>query len=172
MPTSSVGITTNNRRWKADAGVTLIEMLIVMAIVALIAGMAAPSISAGLDSLRMRSTADAIVGFLNTALARGDTRQQVVEILISPKEGTLTATSSDHQFNNRLEIASPIRIVSVQPGLAADKDDQGGPRRFLLYPGGAIPKIALEIANGRGRKRLISIDPVTGVPQSNVPNAK
>jgi len=46
-------------------------MLIVMAIVALIAGMAAPSVSSGLDSLRMRSTSDAIVGFLNTALARG-----------------------------------------------------------------------------------------------------
>ena len=172
MPTLSVGITTNSNRHGRTAGVTLIEMLIVMAIVALIAGMAAPSVSSGLDSLRMRSTSDAIVGFLNTALARSDTRQQVVEILISPKEGTLTATSSDHIFNNRLQIASPIRILSVQPGLAADKEEQGGPRRFLLYPGGAIPKITVEIANEKGRKRLISIDPITGVPQSNTPNAK
>jgi prepilin-type N-terminal cleavage/methylation domain-containing protein len=153
-------------------GVTLIEMLIVMAIIALIAGMAAPSVSAGLDSLRMRSTSDAIVGFLNTALARSDTRQQVVEIVISPREGTLTATSSDHVFNKRLQITSPMKILSVQPALAADKEDQVVPRRFLLYPGGTVPKITIEIANAQGRKRLISIDPVTGVPQSNVPNAK
>jgi len=96
--------------------------------------------------------------------------------LISPKEGTLTATSSDHIFNNRLQIATPVRILSVQPALAADKaidkEDPGGPRRFLLYPGGTVPKITIEIANERGRKRLISIDPITGVPQSNVQNAK
>ena len=73
MPTSSVGVTSRQR------GITLIEMLIVMALIALISGLATPSISAGLDSLRLRSTSDAMIGFLNTALARAATRQQVVE---------------------------------------------------------------------------------------------
>jgi len=150
-----------------SAGVTLIEMLIVMALIALIAGMAAPSVSAGLDSLRLRSTSDAIVGFFNTAVARADTRQQVVEIVISPAEGTLTATSGDHGFQKRLEITSPVKILSIKPGLAADLQDQGGPRRFLIYPGGTVPKITIEIGNLEGRKRLISIDPVTGVPQAD-----
>lgn len=161
MPTSSVGVTNKQR------GVTLIEMLIAMAIIALIAGMAAPSVSAGLDSLRLRSASDAIVGFMNTALARADTRQQVVEIVISPQEGTLTATSGDRAFQKRLEIANPVKILSIGPGLAADIEDQGGPRRFLVYPGGSVPKITIEIGYLQGRKRLVSIDPVTGVPQSN-----
>jgi prepilin-type N-terminal cleavage/methylation domain-containing protein len=157
MPTSSVG-RINKRR-----GVTLIEMLIVMALIALVAGMAAPSVSAGLDSLRLRSTSDAIVGFFNTALARADTRQQVVEIVISPQEGTLVAISADGAFRKRLEIASPVRILSIGPAFG----DQAGPRRFLVYPGGTVPKITIEIANSQGRKRLISIDPVTGVPQAD-----
>ncbi len=161
MPTSSVG------RINRQGGVTLIEMLIVMALIALIAGMAAPSVSAGLDSLRLRSTSDAIVGFLNTAVSRADTRQQVVEIVISPQEGTLTATSGDHAFHQSLEIASPVKILSITPGLAADIEDQGGPRRFLIYPGGTVPKITIEIGNSRGRTRLISIDPVTGVPKAD-----
>jgi len=142
-------------------------MLIVMALIALVAGMAAPSVSAGLDSLRLRSTSDAIVGFLNTAVARADTRQQVVEIVIAPQEGTLTATSGDHAFQKKLEIASPVKILSIRPGLAADLQDQGGPRRFLVYPGGTVPKITIEIGNSAGRKRLISIDPVTGVPRAD-----
>jgi prepilin-type N-terminal cleavage/methylation domain-containing protein len=162
MPTLSVGITRNRQR-----GVTLIEMLIVMALIALIAGMAAPSVSAGLDSLRLRSTSDAIVGFFNTALARADTRQQVVEIVISPQQGTLVAISADGAFRKRLEIASPVKIMSIKPALAASIEDQAGPRRFLVYPGGTVPKIAIEIANSDGRKRLISIDPVTGVPQAD-----
>jgi prepilin-type N-terminal cleavage/methylation domain-containing protein len=148
-------------------GITLIEMLIVMALIALVAGMAAPSVSAGLDSLRLRSTSDAMIGFLNAALARADTRQQVVEILISPAEGTLTAVSGDQGYKRRLEIASPIKILSVRPVPAADTDEQNPPRRFLVYPGGTVPKIVIEIGNSRGRKRLVSIDPVTGVPQSN-----
>jgi prepilin-type N-terminal cleavage/methylation domain-containing protein len=148
-------------------GITLIEMLIVMALIALVAGMAAPSVAAGLDSLRLRSTSDAIIGFLNTALARADSRQQAVEILISQQDGTITAISGDHGFNKRLDIVSPIKILSVQPELAADAEDQNQPRRFLVYPGGAVPRIAIEIGNSRGRKRLVSIDPVTGVPQAN-----
>ena len=166
MPTSSVGATSNRR------GVTLIEMLIVMAVIALVAGLSYPPVSAGLDSLRLRSTSDAMIGFLNTALARAETRQQVVEILISPADGTMTAASGDHGFYKRLEVVSPIKILSVQPELAADVEEQGQTRRFLVYPGGAVPKIAIEIGNSRGRKRLVSIDPVTGVPQSAIEGSK
>jgi hypothetical protein len=147
-------------------------MLIVMAVVALVAGMSYPSVTAGLDSLRLRSTSDAIIGFLNTALARADTRQQVIEILISEQDGTITATSGDRGFNKRLDIMNPIKILSVQPALAADAEDQNQVRRFLVYPGGAVPKIAIEIGNSRGRKRLVSIDPITGVPQSVIEGSK
>ena len=143
MPTSSVGVTSKQR------GITLIEMLIVMAIVALLAGLSYPSV------------------FLNTALARAETRQQVVEILISPADGAMTARSGDHGFYKSLEIANPMKILSVQPALAADLEEQGQTRRFLVYPGGSVPKITIEIGNSNGRKRFVSIDPVTGVPQSN-----
>jgi prepilin-type N-terminal cleavage/methylation domain-containing protein len=181
MPTSSVGVVSEAGSDAADGavfadagrrGVTLIEMLIVMAVIALIAGLVAPSVSAGIDSLRLRSTSDAIIGFLNTALSRADTRQQMVEILISPSDGTITAVSADRGFSKRLDVVSPIRILSVQPALAADAEDQNQTRRFLVYPGGTVPKIAIEIGNSRGRKRLVSIDPVTGVPLSVIEGSK
>jgi type II secretory pathway pseudopilin PulG len=139
-------------------------MLVVLVVIALIAGMAAPSVSSGLESLRLRSASDAIMGFLNTAVSRAETRQQVVEILISASNGTLTAISADQGFQKKLEIASPIKILSVTPALVAGADEQGQARRFLVYPGGTIPKIAIEIGNAEGRKRLVSIDPITGVP--------
>ena len=152
---------------QSPSGVTLIEMLIAMAIIGLMAAMATPSITAGLDSLRLRSASDQIIGFLNVALSRADTRQQAVEVVISPADGTITARSSDNGFNRKLEVASPIKILSVQPAPAASLEEAAAPRRFLLYPGGAPPKITIEIGNSSGRKRLVSIDPVTGVPQSD-----
>ena len=61
-------------------------MLIVVTLIALVAGLSYPSVASGLDSLRLRSASDAIVAFLNTALDRADRRQQAVEIRISPRE--------------------------------------------------------------------------------------
>jgi hypothetical protein len=107
-----------------------------------------------------------MIGFLNTALSRADTRQQVVEILISPADGTLTAVSADQGFHKVLEIASTIKILSVEPAVAAG-GDENQTRRFLVYPGGSVPKIGIEIGDSGGRKRLVSVDPITGVPQAN-----
>jgi hypothetical protein len=40
--------------------------------------------------------------------------------------------------------------------------DPNGVRRFLIYPGGAPPRIAVEIENSRGRRRTVDLDPFTG----------
>jgi prepilin-type N-terminal cleavage/methylation domain-containing protein len=154
---------TKSARLRLEAGITLIEMMIVVTIIALIAGVSYPSITSGLDSLRLRSASNSIVTLLNTALDRADRRQQAVEILISPKEEAIIARSVDPGFNHRVDLQDGIHIMSVLPAAEVDPAE---PRRFLLYPGGTVPRIAIELANSSGRKRLVSIDPVTGVPQS------
>ena len=159
MPTLSVGaITSDHRR-----GVTLIEALIVVALVAMVAGLSYPSVGAGLDTLRLRSTSDSIVAFLNIALDRADRRQQAVEVIVSPRENALLSRTADLGFVRRLDLPPQIRIVSVQPMLPTIADPQE-PRRFLLYPGGSVPRIGLELATSQGRRRIVSVDPVTGSP--------
>jgi prepilin-type N-terminal cleavage/methylation domain-containing protein len=138
-----------------QAGVTLLEMLIVVTLIALVAGISYPSIASGLDSLRLRSACDSTVAFLNTALDRADRRQQAVEIRISPGENLLTARSADNGFARELRL--PENIAMANPS---------EPRRFLLYPGGAIPAIQIELAARGGRRRKISVDPITGVSKS------
>src|ERR1700681_1370283 len=59
-----------------EKGVTLIEALIVVAIIAMIAAVSFPAVSSGLDTLRLRSASDSIVSFLNIALDHADRRQQ------------------------------------------------------------------------------------------------
>ena len=166
MRTLSVGAVNRGQGpgARGQHGVTLIEMLIVMTLIAIVAALAFPSVSSGLDTLRLRAASDSIVGFLNTALDRAERRQRAVEVWISPQDNAITAVSSDATFEKRLNVPEPIRIVSVQPPIPFT--DPGMARRFLLYPGGAPPRIGIEIANQQGRRRLISIDPVTGFPRS------
>jgi len=152
-----------NRR--GERGVTLIEMLIVAVIIALVAGISFPSVASGVDSLRLRSSSNAIVSFLDTAIDRAERRQQVIEIWISPLENVMTARGPGDQFVQRLELSDPIHIVSIQPFAEVAPDE---PRRFLCYPGGAVPRIGIEIANKSGRRRMVSVDPITGVPRSDI----
>jgi len=133
---------------------TLLEALIVVALIALIAGLSFPSVNSGLDTLRLRSASDSIVSFLNVALDHADRRQQAVEVIISPRENLLLSRTADLGFSRRLDIPSQIHIVS-------ETDE---PRRFLVYPGGSIPRIGIQIATMQGRSRMVSVDPVTGSP--------
>jgi len=146
-------------------GVTLIEALIVVALIAMIAAVSFPAVGAGLDTLRLRSTSDAIVSFLNIALDHADRRQQAVEVIVSPRDNTMLSRTADLGFQRTLEIPELIHIVSIKPALPISVDPQQ-PRHFLLYPGGSVPGISIEISTLQGRKRLVSVDPVTGSPRA------
>src|SRR5512143_3223765 len=99
MPTSKAGRINNT-----TSGMTLLEALIVVALVAMIAGLSFPSVTAGLDTLRLRSASDSIVSFLNIALDHADRRQQAVEVIISPRENLLLSRTADLGFSRRLEM--------------------------------------------------------------------
>ncbi|MGH9661356.1 MAG: pilus assembly FimT family protein [Bryobacteraceae bacterium] len=147
-------------------GVTLVEMVIVVAIVGLIAGLAAPGLSTGLDTIRLAQASDSIAAFLNSALTRAQRRQQPVEVTIAPGENALVSQSVEPASRRRLAMPSGVTITAVLPRLAAETNEA---RRFVLLPGGAIPRLGVEIANQRGSRRVVAVDPITGVPRVVAP---
>jgi len=143
-------------------GVTLIEMLIVVAIVGLIAGISFPAVSSGLDSLRLRSASDSIVSFLNGAMNRAERRQQVVEVAISIKDNALYLASNEVGFSRKLEMPSGVTIKAVWPKVQTESEEL---RRFLLLPGSTVPRLGIEIVNRKGARRIVRVNPMTGVPE-------
>ncbi len=137
-----------------ENGVTLIEMLIVVAIVAVVAGVSFPLVASGLDTVRLRSAADSITGFLNGAMGRVERKEQPIEIVVLPQERALVLYSNEPGFTRRLDLPDGIKITGEEA------------REFLLLPGGTPPAMNIDIYNQRGTHKLIHIDPVTGVPQS------
>jgi prepilin-type N-terminal cleavage/methylation domain-containing protein len=142
-------------------GITLVEMLIVVTIIGLIAGISFPAVSSGLDSLRLRSASDSLVSFLNAALNRADRRQEVAEIAISTHDNVLHMTTPT--LSRELSMPPGVTIKAVWPKLP--DEDTNEPRRFLLLPGGTVPRIGIEIANRKGARRLVRVNPMTGVPE-------
>ena len=91
-------------------------MIVVVAIVGLIVGVSFPSISAGLDSVRMVSATDSVAAFLNSAVNRSQRRQEAVEVIITLKTGHLSALSSDAGYNRELTLPDGIAIEAVLTG--------------------------------------------------------
>jgi hypothetical protein len=44
-------------------------------------------------------------------------------------------------------------------------DDPEEARRLILMPGASVPGIGIQLADRRGGKRLIRLDPMTGFPR-------
>ncbi len=141
---------------------TLIEMLIVVALISLFAGLMFPSVSSGLESLRLQQGSDGISGFLNTGLNRAERNRVVIEITIDKAQNTLTMYSTEPGFAKQLDMPDGVRIVEVLPPAP---EDVIAPRRFLIYPGGSPPRFGVEIENRRNARRIVRVDPVTGVPK-------
>lgn len=146
---------------RSQSGITMIEMLIVMAILSLIAAISFPSVSAGLDSVRISSASDETAAFLNSALNRCERKQIPVEIVFDKRNNALIQRSVEPGFEKRLSLPPDVRIERLLPELPFDESV----RSIVLYPGGAIPRIGMILVNGRGARRSIRIDPMTGAPE-------
>jgi prepilin-type N-terminal cleavage/methylation domain-containing protein len=136
-------------------GVTLLEMLIVVAIIAIIVSVSFPSLTAGLAGVRLSSAAGSVASFLTSALNNVDRREEAAAVVISPRINELaiyTAASAN----------KPAKKFDMPAGISIEGDE---PRRFLLFPGGACPRIVVVLRNEKGARRSIQIDPVTSVPK-------
>ncbi len=145
-------------------------MMVVVAIIGLIVAVAAPSVSAGIDAVRMTSAADSVATFLNAAVNRSVRRQEPLELVISLKDDKLNLYSNDPNFNRELKMPEGIQIDAVLPKV---QDDPEEARSLILMPGASVPGIGIQLANHRGGKRLIRLDPMTGFPRiQNVTGAE
>ena len=133
-------------------GVTLIELLIVVGIAGAMAMIALPAFSSGLENMRLSQAADGVASFLNGGLNRAERRQQVIELSISPHANVLLLRSADNTFARKLDMPEGVRV-------------EGEQRQYLLLPGATPARIGVQLANRRGLRRLISVDPITGVPK-------
>ena len=161
-PTPALSPAPGPRPLTPVRGVTLVEMMIVVAIIGLMVGITFPAVSAGLDSVRLASTTDSIASFLNAAVNRAERREQPMELIISPKDNLLTLYSNEPGFTRELRLPEGVVIEAVLP---RNPDDPQGARRLILMPGATVPGIGIQIANQRGTRRIVRLDPMTGFPR-------
>jgi prepilin-type N-terminal cleavage/methylation domain-containing protein len=145
-----------------ERGITLIEMMVVMLIIAVIVSVSTPSVSAGIDAVRLATATSTVASFLNSAVNLAQRRQRPVELIVSPRENRIQFLSTDAGSGRELTLPDGIVLEAVLPPVA---DDPEGGRRLLLMPGGVMPGIGIQLANRHGGRRIVHLDPMTGFPR-------
>jgi len=154
-------------RARRESGLTVLEMLIVVAIIGLLAGLTFPSVTSGLDSLRLRSAADSVASFLSQAIVRVERSQEPVEITFFRGEGRLELRTFDPKFARSLKLEEGVTILHIHPEIPGDPETA---RSVVLPPGTTLPRLGVELINRRGQRRLVRIDPLTAMPVVEIPS--
>ena len=152
---------------RGERGLTLLEMLIVVMLVSLLVGLTYPAIGSGLDSLKLRSAADGAAALLTQAMTRVERRQAPLELVVDRSAGLLAVRAPWGGFAREQKLEAGVSIREILPPLAAAGEETA--RVVVLEPGEPFPAVGIVIANARGQRRLVRIDPLTAMAVVETP---
>jgi len=151
---------SNISRTPARRGITLIEMLVVMAIISLLVGVAYPSVARGLESVRLRMAGDDVASFLSLAMNRVEKTETPVEVRFLKSQRTLEMGGPGTPLKT-LKLPDGINIGEIYPVAPGEPQTE---RSTLLLPGAPFPRLTIVLTSEGGGRRAIRIDPATSTP--------
>ncbi|MEJ5367945.1 MAG: prepilin-type N-terminal cleavage/methylation domain-containing protein [Bryobacteraceae bacterium] len=140
-------------------GITILEMMIVVMLVSVLAGLTYPSVTSGLDALRLRSAANGAAALLGQAMARVEKTQRPAELVVDRKEGLLQLIDRAGGFRREMKLEPGIAIEAVLPPLPGAGEETA--RSLVLVPGEPFPGVGIVFGNRRRQRRIVRIDPLT-----------
>jgi type II secretory pathway pseudopilin PulG len=136
-------------------------MMVVVMIVAVVVTIGTPSISAGIDAVRLATATSSVAAFLNSASNHAERRERPVELVIAAKAMKFISTDPGSEHELTLPDGITMEPLSAQPS-----EDAEGISRWLFMPGGAVPAVAIQLSNRHGGRRIVRLDPMTGFPRT------
>lgn len=118
--------------WSAgsDSGFTLVELLVVLAVLVLILAVVPPSLSGAIDSVRFDSAQRDLVSALRYARSRAANSQQAVTVDINVKHGTMQVAGRQQL----LPVPDGVALTLVTAQQEQLSEDAGAIR---FYPDGS-----------------------------------
>ena len=149
------GSTAQPLNSSTESGITLIELLVVVAIISLMVSISYPTLTRGLDGVRLKTSVGQAGAFFSRVRQAADRRQQPVQLTVDPKQNRLTALAVDGGWDDELAFENRIRVAFPAQ-----------PSSLILYPGHPAPRFRLLLANESGGRDGLQVNVFTGVPEN------
>ena len=154
MPTSPTG----NRR-PGEAGLSLIELVIVLALIGILGVVALPRVATTLDQDRLNYTARRVVGAVRLPRSEAITRGEKVNLDFDLRFG-LIRLSGPEGWSKKIRIEEPARIDTVLVRHKGEKRTKNK-GRLEFRPDGRVSEAAVYLRDGEKRLTL-HVEPLTG----------
>ena len=146
--------TAHGSAFTAEAGLTLIEILVTVAIIAVMVGISYPTFTRGLDGIRLRTSVSRAGTFFNRARQQAARSQSPVQFVVDPEKQMLSAAAIEDSWRDEFQFEDGIQVVFPTES-----------RRLILYPGQPAPQFRLRLANRGGAQAGLKVNVFTGVPE-------
>lgn len=143
-----------SQQQSARAGVTLVEMLVVMTLIGLMVSIAYPTVTGGLSGIRLRGAIGNAQAFFLQAKQYADRQQQVVQLTVDPEANHLRVLSATGDWVETLDFKDGVAVSGL-------KDSHS----VILFPGSPAPAFELLLAVGEDEQLGIRVNVLTGLPE-------
>lgn len=146
-------------------GFTLFELIVVLVLIALAAGLVLPSFSRGMQSIELEATSRDLVTRMKRARSEAIAGQKVFRIMLFQGE---TADDDSGEGNNDYYVLAddfeqPIRRYPLPEGISIELDESREfPLKASFYPNGRSSGGQFILKNAAGKELQIQLDPITG----------
>lgn len=142
---------------RGSRGYTLIELLLVIAVLAVASVVTVPAVGRAVDGIRVRAEVSGVVSFLRSAREQAVTRGQAHEVIVDVEGRALVARRGGGEppaaFETRRPLSALLQITPVTGRVVP-------PIRFL--PHGRSTGGSFRIDAAGARAYLITVDALTG----------
>lgn len=145
--------------FRSIRGITLLELLVAITLVAILSALIYPSFGEALSSLRMRGAARQLISACRFAKWESVARRQPYYLAVDLEKNVVGVASQSQQVIKEIELPPSIRIFQAQ------KISEGGPAdatQFFFFPNGTAESGAITLRDERGVNLRIVIDLLTG----------
>jgi len=139
----------------AGGGFSLMELVVVLAVLAFAAAVIAPSVGRTAGSVRTRAEVGAVAAFLRSTREAAATRRQALEVIVDRDAHALVVRRA-----GRDGAAAALRRRAVSPRLRIEAGPP--PPRVTFFPSGASSGARFAIVARGADSYVIAVDALTG----------